>query len=75
MIKNLCNSLAILKKAIMRLLQHRRDSSVALLLQNDKNNKLKGKAYPRHFLVILSESLSEESLCFNVGNKIVMIQK
>jgi len=43
----------------MKFLQIRRDSSIATLLQNDKNNKLEDKAISRSYLVILSESASE----------------
>jgi len=46
----------------MKLLKSQRDSSVAPLLQNDKDNKPEDKAISRPYLVILSESSSEESL-------------
>ncbi len=58
----------------MKLVQIRRDSSVASLLQNDKNNKLEDKTISRPYFVILSESSSEESLGLRFVNKIVMLQ-
>jgi len=56
------------------LVQILRESSVASLLQNDKNNKLEDKAISRSDLVILSESSSEESLSLRFVNKIVSLQ-
>lgn len=51
--KNYCHyNLTTWKKTIIKLLPSHRDSSVALLLQNDKNNKLEDKALSRPYLVI-----------------------
>ncbi len=59
----------------MKLLKTQSDSSVASLLQNDKNNKLEDKAISRPYLVILSESSSEEALSLRFVNKIVLLQR
>jgi len=59
----------------MKLLKIQRDSSVASLLQNDKNNKLENKAISKPCLVILSESSSEESLSLIFVNKIILLQR
>jgi len=57
----------------MKFLKIRRDSSVASLLQNDKNNKFEDNDISRPCLVILSESSSEESLDLKFLNKILLL--